>query len=142
MKVNYLLFGPYTGKEVSIQHFFYISCCFRHCWNDTWEVCQEWLDRFPGRVIGLTALITYPGKKDLLRVVEKIPLNRLVLETDAPYFLPRGGGPEGLLGHSTRAFSVPLHAVNVAAQVAAIQWRDINDVLKANRANIKRVYGI
>jgi len=114
----------------------------RHCWNDTWEVCQEWLDRFPESVIGLTALITYPGKKDLRRVVEKIPLNRLVLETDAPYFLPRGGGPGGLLGHSTQAFSVPLHAVNVAAQVAAIQWRDINDVLKANRANIKRVYGI
>ena len=31
----------------------------RHCWNDSWEVCRNWLDLFPGSVVGLTGLVTY-----------------------------------------------------------------------------------
>ena len=30
----------------------------RHCWNDSWKRCQEWLEEFPGSVVGLTGLIT------------------------------------------------------------------------------------
>ena len=31
----------------------------RHCWNDRWDVCQDWLDLFPGSVVGITGLVTY-----------------------------------------------------------------------------------
>ena len=116
--------------------------CFRHCWNDTWEMCQEWLNKFTNSVVGLTPLITNPHAKDLLNVVEMLPLDRLVLETDAPYFLPRGGGPDGLLGHTDRSFSLPLHVANVAAQVATVKQCTVNEVLTSSRMNIRRVYGV
>ena len=104
-------------------------------------MCQVWLEKFPASVVGITNLVTRPTATDVHRVAQVLPLNRMVLETDAPYFLPRGGGEEGYLGH-TGKFSLPVHVAHVAAQIAAIRGCEVEEVLRANRANIKRVYGV
>lgn len=114
----------------------------RHCWNDTLKVCEAWLKKYPQSVVGLTPLITFSRVQDLLNVAEKIPLDRLVLETDAPYFLPRGGGPDSHLGHYNKSFSLPIHVANVAAQVATVRKVAIEEVLAASRRNVLRVYGV
>ena len=56
-----------------------------------------------------------------------------VLETDAPYFYERVG---------SRKFSIPADVVNVAAKVAALKCCNIDDVLYANRSNVKRIYHV
>jgi len=114
----------------------------RHCWNDSWSVCQAWLDRYPNSVVGITPLVTFPRTVELQKVAKLLPLSRMVLETDAPYFLPRGGSASGYLGHTTREFSLPVHVANVAAQVAAIRDCRVEEVLRATRENIARVYNI
>ena len=93
-------------------------------------------------MVGLTPLITLSQTQDLLEVVKEIPLDRLVLETDAPYFLPRGGGPDSHLGHTNKMFSLPIHVANVAAQVAAVRKVAIEEVLAASRRNVQKVYGV
>ena len=93
-------------------------------------------------MVGLTPLITFSRVQDLLKVVEKIPLERLVLETDAPYFLPSGAGPDSHLGHTNKRFSLPIHVANVAAQVAAVRKVPIEEVLAASRRNVHRVYRV
>ena len=93
-------------------------------------------------MVGLTPLITFSRVHDLFKVIEKIPLDRLVLETDAPYFLPRGGGPDSHLGHTNKMFSLPIHVANVAAQVAAVRKVAIEEVLAASRRNVHRVYRV
>ena len=60
-----------------------------HCFNQTWRVAQRWMNNFEGLFLGFTNLITYPGVTHLHEVVRKIPLSRTLLETDAPYFVPR-----------------------------------------------------
>ena len=37
----------------------------RHCWNDRWDMCQDWLDLFPGSVVGITGLVTYRCRKSM-----------------------------------------------------------------------------
>lgn len=44
---------------------------------------------FPNLYVGFTALITYQTAVQAREALRRIPLNRIVLETDAPYFLPR-----------------------------------------------------
>ncbi|GIZ04665.1 putative deoxyribonuclease TATDN2 [Caerostris extrusa] len=62
-----------------------------HCFTDTWENAKNWLDEFPNLFIGITNVVTFPSAESVHEVAQKIPLDRLLLETDAPYFVPRAG---------------------------------------------------
>ncbi len=60
-----------------------------HCFNNDWFTCKKWLAEYPNLKIGLTPLITKPHITYLHKVVREVPLDRILLETDAPYFHPR-----------------------------------------------------
>lgn len=59
-----------------------------HCFSSSWEVAKKFLDL--GFYISFSGMITYPGKNELYEVVKKVPDNRFLLETDAPYLPPQG----------------------------------------------------
>ena len=61
----------------------------RHCFTNSYPVIEPFLDEFPNLCVGFTALITYGRALEAREAVRRIPLDRIVLETDAPYFLPR-----------------------------------------------------
>ncbi len=65
-----------------------------HCFTSNWDHAQEYLGM--GFYLGFTGVITFPPKKTnpnsqlwLNEVVEKIPLDRIVVETDSPYLAPQ-----------------------------------------------------
>lgn len=89
----------------------------RHCFNDSWAVCKTWMRKFPRSFIGLTNLLLKPNVKHLHEIARLIPLDRLILETDAPYFPP----PQRKSRDYPRDMSHPGDVVHVAAQVAAIR---------------------
>jgi len=55
-----------------------------HCFNAN-EGLLELKDRF---YYGIGGVVTFKNAKKLINVIPKIPLNRIVLETDAPYLTP------------------------------------------------------
>ncbi|XP_076338875.1 3'-5' RNA nuclease TATDN2-like isoform X2 [Tachypleus tridentatus] len=67
--------------EVPYDHFIH-----RHCFTGNWNKACMWLNTFPNLYLGLTPLVTDPLAVDIHEVARKTPL---VLETDAPYFIPR-----------------------------------------------------
>jgi len=107
----------------------------RHCFTGPWAEAQEWLNLFPNLYIGLTPLVTFPNAKEVHDTARNIPLDRLLLETDAPYFVPR---------KLQARCSHPGMAIHVAAQIAAMRFLDISlaDVLRATRKNTRKMYGI
>ena len=60
-----------------------------HCFAKTWEVAQQWLRTFPNAYIGLTAAVTR-GREPFPQLAERVLLQQLLFETDAPYFVPAG----------------------------------------------------
>ena len=110
-----------------------------HCFSSSWEMADSWLQAYPGAKLGLTALVTFPHAKEVHEVARRVPLGRLLLETDAPYFLPRQVSQGAAYSHR---FAMPGHVVHVAAQIAAIRGVPVQEVLRANRRNIAEVYGI
>lgn len=66
-------------------------------------------------------------------------MDRLVLETDAPYFRPQYAG---VLPEDNLRFCHPLQVVAVAAQIAEVKDLTLEDVLSACRENVGRVYRI
>ena len=112
----------------------------RHCWNSSVGCMSKWIEKFPNSVVGFTPNVTIPGATNVQRSAIKIPLSKLVLETDAPYFLPRGDISNTF--HQVANFSIPMNALHVAAQIAALKRCEVNDVLRSSRDNIKRIYRV
>ena len=85
-------------------------------------------------------MVTNANAKAVHEVAKRVPLDRLLLETDAPYFLPAKitKSASSYCYH----FSQPGHVIHVAAQIAALRNVALEEVLGANRRNIEEVYGI
>ncbi len=60
-----------------------------HCYTGNWKTANNYLNEFENLFIGVTPLITYEMSGGVREIIENIPLGRLLLETDAPYFTPR-----------------------------------------------------
>jgi TatD DNase family protein len=93
-----------------------------HCFTGTWEEARAYLDL--GLDLGITGWICDERRGQHLReVVARVPLDRLMIETDAPFLAPRDLRPRpqrnepALLPHVLRA--VASAAGKPAAEVAA-----------------------
>lgn len=69
-----------------------------HCYSGNWEYAARFLEL--GGSISFTGTITYQKAEHMHEVIQKMPLDRLMIETDAPYLAPvphRGERNEPLL---------------------------------------------
>ncbi|KAH8034954.1 hypothetical protein HPB51_003724 [Rhipicephalus microplus] len=107
----------------------------RHCFTGNWDEAKHWLDTFPRLCLGITPLVGFSGVDPLVEATQRIPLDRLLLETDAPFFLPKR--ESGRL-----ACSHPGMVIHVATKVAAIRDISVDVLISAVRDNTRRVYGI
>ena len=57
-----------------------------HCFSGSKEMAVECLKL--GYYIGITGVVTFKNAKKIIEVVEVVPLNKLLVETDAPYMAP------------------------------------------------------
>ncbi|MDO5027039.1 MAG: TatD family hydrolase [Tissierellia bacterium] len=57
-----------------------------HAFSESWEVCERYLKL--GFYIGLGGVVTFKNARKLLEVGKKVPLDRLLIETDSPYLTP------------------------------------------------------
>ncbi|SHH83103.1 TatD DNase family protein [Clostridium collagenovorans DSM 3089] len=57
-----------------------------HCFSGSVEFARECIKM--GYYIGIGGVVTFKNAKKVVEVVEEIPLNRLIVETDAPYMAP------------------------------------------------------
>ena len=57
-----------------------------HCFTSTMELAKKVLDK--GFYISFSGIITFKKVDDLIDVVKYVPLDRILVETDAPYLAP------------------------------------------------------
>lgn len=112
-----------------------------HSFTSDWETAQKFLDL--GFYIGLNGIITFPSSPKALegqvptdylkQVVERIPLNFLLLETDAPYLAPvphRGKRNE------------PFYVKFVAEKIAEIRNEKVEKIAEQTVINTKKLFGL
>ena len=58
-----------------------------HCFSGTYEEAVDFLDL--GLDISFSGVLTYPNAKPLHEAARRLPLERLLIETDAPYLSPQ-----------------------------------------------------
>ncbi len=105
-----------------------------HCFTDGIDTLRRYLDA--GFYIGITGWICDPRRGDALReAVKELPLDRVMLETDAPYLIPRN--VKGLKGAN-----VPENIVYVARDLALSMGVEEETLISAALNNTCRFFGI
>jgi len=100
-----------------------------HCFSGNEVFLKECLDL--GFFVSFTCNITYKKAQNLRDLVKITPLERIFLETDAP-FLP----PEGFRGKRNE----PMHVKVLAEEIARIKGIDVQEVAKITTENAKRFF--
>ena len=57
-----------------------------HCFTESWEMAKAAMDM--NYFISISGIVTFKNAQELRDVVQKIPLERLLVETDSPYLAP------------------------------------------------------
>jgi len=57
-----------------------------HCFTEDWNTARAALDL--GFVISFSGIVTFQNAKEIQEVAKKVPLDRLLVETDSPYLAP------------------------------------------------------
>jgi len=104
-----------------------------HCFGSSKEIAQKFLDL--GFYIGFTGIITFKNKSvnSLRQVVKFVPLDRILVETDAPYLAPEPHRGER---------NLPQYVEFVARQVANIKKISYNEVAEMTTQNVKKLFNL
>ncbi|MEL7185829.1 MAG: TatD family hydrolase [Pseudomonadota bacterium] len=113
-----------------------LSRAVAHCFTGEGESLREYVAM--GLYIGVTGWICDERRgKHLHDIVDVIPDDRLLIETDAPYLLPRTIRPKP----KTRR-NEPMYLPEVARVVAEARGQSIEHIAKITTANAKRFFGL
>lgn len=102
-----------------------------HCFSGTIEYAKECL--FLGFHISFAGNITYPKADNLRNIAKKIPLDRLLIETDCPWLSPRQ-----VRGKRNE----PSFVKYVAEELARIKGVSLEEIGKITGENFKRLFRI
>jgi TatD DNase family protein len=86
-----------------------------------------------GGYLGISGVLTFKNARKLPEVVQEIPLDRLLLETDAPYM-----APVPFRGKRNRSD----YLRSVAEKVAELKEITVEEVLETTFANVQRLFGL
>ena len=102
-----------------------------HCYSGSWEMAREIMKL--GYYISFTGSITFAKADRLREVVKKVPLERMMIETDSPYLTPAPF--RGRRNDSTR-----VHLV--AERIAELHGVSYEEVVETTMKNGKELFGI
>lgn len=95
-----------------------------HCFTEDWEMAKQALDL--GFYISISGIVTFRNAAALREVVEKIPLDRLLIETDSPYLAP--------VPHRGKT-NQPAYVEDVAYFIADLKKLSFKELAKATTGN-------
>ena len=87
-----------------------------HCFTESYEMAKQALDL--NYMISLSGIVTFRNANELREVAKKIPLDRLLVETDSPYLAPvpyRGKSNQPQYVREVAEFIADLRGLSYAA---------------------------
>ena len=102
-----------------------------HCFTETWDVASAAMDL--GFHISFSGIVSFKSARDLRDVALRVPMERMLIETDSPYLAPvpyRGKRNE------------PSYVPHVAAAVAAVREIDVETVGRVTSQNFFSLFRV
>ena len=101
-----------------------------HCFTETWEMARAALDL--DFYISFSGIVTFKNAAELREVASRVPLERLLIETDSPYLAPvpyRG------------KLNEPRYVVKVAEMLADLRGMSSGELIRCSHDNFFRLFG-
>lgn len=95
-----------------------------HCFAEDWAMAEEALEM--GFYISLSGIVTFKNAHNVHEVAKRVPMDRLLIETDAPYLAPmpyRG------------QTNTPAYLPHIAAKIAELKGLSYQEIASVTRAN-------
>lgn len=102
-----------------------------HCCPLNRELVKEGLKL--GYYISFAGPITFKNSKNANEIIEMVPLNQMLIETDSPYL-----APEPVRG--TR--NTPINVKHIAGKVASVKQLDVEEIAKVTYENALKIFNI
>lgn len=100
-----------------------------HCFTESWEMAQASIAL--GFYISFSGIVTFKSARDLQETAAKVPLDRLLIETDSPYLAP--------VPHRGKR-NDPSLVLHVAEKIAELRGISIDEVAQASTDNFYRLF--
>lgn len=95
-----------------------------HCFTETWEVAQAAMDL--GFHISFSGIVTFKNATALKEVARRVPLERMLVETDSPYLAP--------VPHRGKT-NEPAFVKHVAEEIARLRGTTLEEIAAATTRN-------
>lgn len=102
-----------------------------HCYSGSAELARQYVKL--GAYISIAGPVTYKNARKTVEVVESIPLDRILIETDSPYLTP--------MPHRGKR-NEPMYVRFVCEKIAQIKNLPYEEVEKATNENARRYFDI
>lgn len=102
-----------------------------HCFTEDWPMAKAALDL--GFYISFSGILTFKNAAELREVASKVPLDRILVETDAPYL-----APVPYRGQSNQ----PAYVVEVAQCLADLRQISFDTLAQQTSENFRRLFGV
>ncbi len=102
-----------------------------HCFTDDWDTARRALNL--NFHISFSGIVTFHNAKALREVAAKVPLERMLIETDAPYLAP--------MPHRGKT-NQPAYVRHVAEQIATVRNLPVDVVAEATTSNFIKLFNI
>jgi len=102
-----------------------------HCYSGSWETAKIILKQ--GWYISFTGAITFKNARRSHEVIENMPLDRLMIETDSPYL-----APVPVRGARNSSLNLPY----IAAKIAELRGMTVEEIAELTSSNGRRFFNI
>jgi TatD DNase family protein len=100
-----------------------------HCFTETWDVAQAAMDL--GFYISFSGIVTFKNAKELQETCKKVPLDRMLIETDAPFLAP--------IPHRGKT-NEPAWVSHVGEFIANLRGITVEEVAKSTTENFRTLF--
>lgn len=102
-----------------------------HCFTESWEMAKLAMDA--GFYISFSGIVTFKNAEELKEVAKKIPNDRFLIETDAPFLAP--------VPHRGKS-NQPAYVRHVAEYLAELRQTDFATIARQSSENFHRLFDV
>jgi TatD DNase family protein len=100
-----------------------------HCFTESWQMAETALEM--GYYVSISGIVTFRNADNVREVAQRVPQERLLIETDAPWLAP--------VPHRGRK-NEPAFVTDTAAYLAQLRGVDVDELAQTTRDNFFRLF--